>query len=646
MAQAHRPYPRSNRKSAIENRKSISRVVTLWVESAVFMRIGDNRLEKEVLLHQNHSARMRLARSVLQTTNKMRFRRSPDRVALKGFIFSRACYIKSAVNPTVLKSTRMAILTVAYFVVGKLGLLLAQGDMSISPIWPATGIALAALLLWGIELWPAILVGSFLVALTAAHDASMGTRFLQSVGIGVGNTLEAVVGAWLVSRFANGCKAFQRASDVFRYIFLAGALATALSATIGTLSLTGAGLLDKQIYGSAWLRWWMGDMVGAVLVAPFILIWAANPAVRFGVNRAVEALLLLVFLLIVSAINFSNMFYAEQHYPLAFLFFPLLAWAAVRFESRGAMAFVSVICALAINGTLHGQGTFAVTGGRASLLMLQMFVCVATLSALVLAAAVAERKTAEDVIRKLNLELERRVQERTGQLEGINKELEAFCYSVSHDLRAPLRTIRGFSEVLIEQYKTQLDARGQDYLRRTCDAGLQMDKLIEDLLKLSRVARSEIQHADVNLSNIARDVASELVRSEPNRVVEFNISPKLAANGDERLLRLVIDNLMRNAWKFTKKQPNPRIEFGQMNGESSAFFVRDNGIGFDMAYAGKLFGVFQRLHSAAEFAGSGVGLAIVQRVINRHGGKVWAEAKVNSGATIYFTLPSGTGFSN
>jgi light-regulated signal transduction histidine kinase (bacteriophytochrome) len=358
-------------------------------------------------------------------------------------------------------------------------------------------------------------------------------------------------------------------------------------------------------------------------------------------------LVLLISLLVVSALNFSNMFQSgDKHYPLAFLFFPFLAWAAVRFEARGAVAFVAVICCLAVNGTLHGLGTFAVGAPNGSLLMLQMFICVATLSALVLAAAVTERKTAEEQVRKLNLELEARVRERTAQLEGTNKELEAFCYSVSHDLRAPLRTIRGFSEVLMELYKPQLDARGQDYLRRTCDAGLQMDKLIEDLLKLSRVSRSEIQHTEINLSTIAQEVAGELKRMEPTRKVEFAIAPGIAAKGDERLLRLVIDNLMRNAWKFTQKRPEAHIEFGRSNGEASPFFVRDNGVGFDMAYAGKLFGVFQRLHSATEFAGSGVGLAIVQRVITRHGGRVWADAKVNSGATFYFTLPPATVFSN
>jgi signal transduction histidine kinase len=590
---------------------------------------------------------MRIPQTVLRPTNEVRLRLPSEQVQPKGFIFPDTYINSLALNPVISKSVRMAILAGGYLVVGKLGLMLAHVHASVSPVWPATGVALAALLLWGIELWPAVFVGAFLVNLTVGHDASAGIRILQALGIACGNTLEAVSGAWLVGRFANGHKAFLRANDVFRYIVLAGSLATAISATIGTLTLMSCGLLSKPVFGDAWLTWWMGDMAGAVLVGPFIVIWAANPTVRFGINRAFEALLLLISLLVVSALNFSNMFQmGDHHYPLAFLFFPLLAWAALRFEARGAVAFVSVICCLAINGTLHGLGTFAVLGQNSSLLMLQMFICVATLSALVLAAAVAERKTAEDEVRNLILELEQRVRDRTAQLEGTNKELEAFCYSVSHDLRAPLRTIRGFSEVLMEQYKPQLDARGQDYLRRTCDAGLQMDKLIEDLLKLSRLARSDIQRGEIDLSNIAQQIASELMRGEPNRAVEFAITPGITANGDERLLRTVIDNLLRNAWKFTKKQPNAHIEFGRQNGESMAYYVRDNGVGFDMQYAGKLFGVFQRLHSAAEFGGSGVGLAIVQRVINRHGGKVWADAKVNSGATIYFTLPADAGFSN
>lgn len=244
-------------------------------------------------------------------------------------------------------------------------------------------------------------------------------------------------------------------------------------------------------------------------------------------------------------------------------------------------------------------------------------------------------------LQSVNEELEHRVKERTAQLEAINKELEAFSYSVSHDLRAPLRSIRGFSEVLLERYSKQLDSTGQEFLRRACQSSQQMETLIEDLLKLSRVSRSELQSQQVNLSEIAESIAAELRKGEPQRVVEIVIEPGLLARGDERLLRVALDNLLRNAWKFTSKQNRARIEVGTSKGPPQAFYVRDNGAGFEMAYSNRLFGVFQRLHTVTEFPGTGIGLATVQRIINRHGGRVWATGEVNHGATFYFTLPPG-----
>jgi signal transduction histidine kinase len=253
---------------------------------------------------------------------------------------------------------------------------------------------------------------------------------------------------------------------------------------------------------------------------------------------------------------------------------------------------------------------------------------------------VTTQKLAELEVLRLNAELERRVAERTAQLQAINKELEAFCYSVSHDLRAPLRSIQGFNEVLLERYAAKLDARGQEFLRRACASSQHMEALIEDLLKLSRVGRSELLRRPVDLSAQASAIADELHSSDPARLAHFEIAPALRVSGDERLLRIVLENLLRNAWKFSSRRTQTIIEVGFTPNPEGAFFVRDNGAGFDPAYTERLFGVFQRLHSSSEFPGTGVGLATVQRIINRHGGRVWAEGAVDRGATFYFSLPT------
>jgi PAS domain S-box-containing protein len=261
-----------------------------------------------------------------------------------------------------------------------------------------------------------------------------------------------------------------------------------------------------------------------------------------------------------------------------------------------------------------------------------------------IAIDITSHKEAEQEINRLNAELERRVQARTAQLEATNQELEAFAYSVSHDLRAPLRAIRGFSEVLLERYTGQLDEEGREMLQRVCGASEHMGRLIDDLLKLSRVGRSELRWQPVNLSAQAEALAAELQKAEPRRAVRFVIEPNLRAEGDERLLKVLLDNLLGNAWKFTSHQPEARIEFGFTAQPEPAFFVRDNGVGFDMAHAGKLFGVFQRLHSTSEFPGTGIGLATVQRIVTRHRGRVWAVGGVNQGAAFYFTLPDTQDF--
>jgi light-regulated signal transduction histidine kinase (bacteriophytochrome) len=253
-------------------------------------------------------------------------------------------------------------------------------------------------------------------------------------------------------------------------------------------------------------------------------------------------------------------------------------------------------------------------------------------------ADLIQRQTLQELSESKEAEIE--LQRAKQQLEAANKELEAFSYSVSHDLRAPLRSIDGYSKALLEDYGDLLHPEGRQYLERVRHSTHGMAELIDDLLKLSQVSRAQINITTVDLTSLAERILSELQQVDRERNVTCRVAPHLTARGDPRLLEGVLTNLLSNAWKYTAKQPHAEIEFGsKQEKEQTIFFVRDNGAGFDMAYAGKLFGAFQRLHTTREFPGTGIGLATVQRIIHRHGGHVWAEAAVDEGASFFFTLP-------
>lgn len=252
---------------------------------------------------------------------------------------------------------------------------------------------------------------------------------------------------------------------------------------------------------------------------------------------------------------------------------------------------------------------------------------------------VRERRNAEEEVVKLNNELERRISE----LEDLNVDLESFSYSVSHDLRAPLQVILGFSEVLAEYYSEAPGGKQADYLQRIVASSRRMNQIIDSLLTLSRVARAEMHPKEVDLSEMTLTITAELSNMNPQNNVEVIVEKGVIASGDSGLLRIVMENLLGNAWKYTSRQPDPRIEFGTLKEKNGAtiYYVRDNGAGFNMAYAEKLFTPFERLHSGDEYPGIGVGLATVKRILQRHGGRVWAESETGKGAVFYFGPVSG-----
>lgn len=255
---------------------------------------------------------------------------------------------------------------------------------------------------------------------------------------------------------------------------------------------------------------------------------------------------------------------------------------------------------------------------------------------------ISEQRKTEVKLRELNKELEKRVQERTAELEAANRELAAFSYSVSHDLRAPLRTINGFAQALAEDYRDRLDEVGLDYLQRIQNASQRMGALIDDLLYLARVSRSDLVRQRIDLSKMAAEAIAMLREEHPERQVTVVVQPNLIAYGDPGLLRVVIENLLSNAWKFTAEVPDALIVMGMQRDDlgvgEPVFFVRDNGVGFDMALADRLFEPFERLHPDEMYRGNGIGLATVSRIIQRHGGRIWAESAVGKGATFYFTV--------
>jgi len=553
-----------------------------------------------------------------------------------GFVTRAGPFARSSVSPAessrhglVRKLTTAAILAALYVAAGKFGLLLGIVNPSATAVWAPTGIALAALLILGPRAWPGIFVGAFITNATTAGTLA------TSLGIAIGNTLEGLVGATLVRRFANGRHAFDRPPDTFKFAALAGMLATVVSATIGVTTLSLGGFAPWSAFGPIWLTWWLGDMGGALVVAPLLVLWSNDPRPRWTRAQTIEAVALLVALGALGYLIFGTFGTFGSARPfgqnLMFLCMPLLAWSALRFDPRITAAACFEISAVAVWCTLTASTSMGRESVNESLLLLQLFVAVAGVTTLSLAAVVSERRRIDAAVRAT-----------TDELHEAMTELEAFSHSITHDLRTPVGAVILCSDVLAQDYEGQLGEAGARMVKRIRGSAGSAAHLLEQLTQYAWVGRESGEHLEVDMTALAREVQAELVVGGADvSDVEFQIQPLPAGRGNPDVLRCVFRNLMSNAVKYTRgRKPRTIRVSGTAGPQENTYTVSDNGIGFDQAMADRLFEPYERLSEEPGFEGSGLGLAIVARIIRRQHGRVWARSSGSDGAQFSFSLPT------
>ncbi|HEX4055111.1 MAG TPA: MASE1 domain-containing protein [Tepidisphaeraceae bacterium] len=528
----------------------------------------------------------------------------------------------------------LIVFTALYIAAGKLGLSMAFLNASASPIWPPTGLALAAMLLFGCRLWPAVLVGAFVVNLTTAGTIS------TSAVIAAGNTMEAVVGVMLVRRFAAGTAAFELVPNIFRFTVFAAIPSTMISATVGVTCLAVAHFVRWDLYGQVWMTWWTGDFVGDLLIAPLLIIWATAPRPTLTLPRLLEALALAAVLIVLGDLIFVH-WHSQygQAEALAYLAVPLLIWAAFRFRQRGAAAAAFVLSAIAVRGTLRGAGPFATGNANESLVLLQTFLGVNTLMALILAAVVAERMRAH---REREQILQRERSART-EAEHANRAKDQFLAMLSHELRTPLSPVL-LATTLMED-SPDLPGHLSEYvqmIRRNVELER---RLIDDLLDLTRITRGKFQlnltTADVH--EVLRRAVEICCAGRAGDLVLKLAAPRHHIKGDPARLQQVFWNLVNNAAKFTPVGRSITIRSRNVDEQSAIEIeVSDTGAGIEPQFLPRLFNAFEQGDTtrARTFGGLGLGLAITKALAEAHGGTVAAHsAGRDAGATFTVRLP-------
>ncbi len=508
----------------------------------------------------------------------------------------------------------IGIVTIVYFIAGKLGLSLAFLYASASPVWPPAGIALAVLLLLGYRIWPAIFVGAFLVNATTAGNVA------SSLAIAAGNTLEAVCGAWLVNRFAGGTSVFDRPQGVFKFA-VAAAVSTIISPFFGVTSLALGGFADWANYGAIWLTWWLGDTTGDLLIAPLIILWSVASKRQWNRSQAVEVGVLLLLLFVLSEAVFGGwLAISARNYPIAFICGPIVIWTAFRFTQRETATGIFILSAIAIWGTLHGFGPFVRETENQSLLALQSWAAVLTITAMALSAGMAERQRAEEAL-----------QQQKAVIETANRTKDQFLAMLSHELRTPLTPVISALEGLETEPGQTEDAKAAlAMIHRNVELETQ---LIDDLLDVTRIAKDKLQLRFVPVdAHLAISNVVEICRAEADSK-KLHVHLNLRADthnvaADAAKFQQIIWNLLKNAIKFTPEEGEIAISSLNPSPEVLTISMRDTGIGMDPEVMQRIFDPFEQGNRSLErrFGGLGLGLAISKSLAQAHGGTLTAKS--------------------
>jgi signal transduction histidine kinase len=545
----------------------------------------------------------------------------------------------------------VAAVTSVYLVAARIGLSLAFATKQVTAFWPPTGIAVAALLLFGYRVWPAVFLGAFVV------NATTDEPLFTAAGIAVGNTLGPLFTVFLLREFARFDNHFARARDALG-LCLCGAIGMTLTASNGVANLALAGIVAWSEYASVWWVWWVGDTMGVLVVAPLIIAWAARSRMDYDLKKVAELAALLMGLLGLGLIALTgtlldgSVLSSYNYALLPSIIWAFVIWGALRFSQRETTLIIALIVGLAVWGAIHDRGPFTTGNLDERLILLELYMAAVVLTGLALGTVTAERRRAQAALQEANYLLELRVEKttqseselrnETRELAASNAALEEFAYVASHDLQEPLRKVNAFADLLIEEVGDGLNETGKDYIRRMQEAARRMSTMIHDLLQLSRASASSEQYRNVAILDIATSALQDVEASLNEAGAQVVLRAPGVVCVSPAGVRQVFVNLVGNAVKFRRKDTPLRIEIvaGPAANGMVEVAVSDNGIGFDQQYAERIFKPFERLHTREAYEGTGIGLAVCRKIVERHRGRIDCEGKPGEGATFRLRLPA------